>query len=107
MLHSICVNLQPDLNIPCPAFNCEYFRVTVSYLIVHVDTISLAKHYEKLNMESCLNCNNLTKRQTLKDENTGQIKHKLIQYSVRTINNNQVSRITYPHRMHALYEKRV
>ena len=47
---------------PCPVFNCEYFRVTVSYLIVHVDTISLAKHYENLSMESCLNCNNLTKR---------------------------------------------
>ena len=44
---------------------------------------------------------------SLKDETTGQIKHELIQYSVRTINNSQVSGITYPRKMHALYEKQV
>ena len=43
----------------------------------------------------------------IKDETTGQIKHELIQYSVRTINNSQVSGITYPRKMHALYEKQV
>ena len=43
----------------------------------------------------------------VKDETTGQIKHELIQYSVRTINNSQVSGITYPRKMHALYEKQV
>ena len=42
-----------------------------------------------------------------KDEETGQNKHELLQYSVRTINNSKVSRITYQHKMHALYEKRV
>ena len=44
---------------------------------------------------------------TFKDEKTGQIKHELIQYSVRTINNSQVSGITYPRKMHALYEKQL
>ena len=43
----------------------------------------------------------------LKDDRTGQNKHELLQYSVRTINNCTVSRITYPRKMHALYEKRV
>ena len=42
---------------------------------------------------------------TLKDDKPEQIKHELIQYSVRTINNSQVSRKTYPRKMHALYEK--
>ena len=32
----------------------------------------------------------------LKDDRTGQNKHELLQYSVRTINNSKVSRITYP-----------
>ena len=41
----------------------------------------------------------------LKDDKPEQIKHELIQYSVRTINNSQVSRKTYPRKMHALYEK--
>ena len=40
-----------------------------------------------------------------KDDKPEQIKHELIQYSVRTINNSQVSRKTYPRKMHALYEK--
>ena len=44
---------------------------------------------------------------TIKDEKTGQIKHELIQYSVRTINNSQVSGITYPRKMYALYEKQL
>ena len=43
----------------------------------------------------------------IKDEKTGQIKHELIQYSIRTINNSQVSGITYPRKMHALYEKQL
>ena len=42
-----------------------------------------------------------------KDDRTGQNKHELLQYSFRTINNSTVSRITYPRKMHALYEKRV
>ena len=46
-------------------------------------------------------------RVDLKDDRTGQNKHELLQYSVRTINNSKVSRITYPRKMHALYEKRV
>ena len=41
----------------------------------------------------------------IKDDKPEQIKHELIQYSVRTINNSQVSRKTYPRKMHALYEK--
>ena len=41
----------------------------------------------------------------VKDDKPEQIKHELIQYSVRTINNSQVSRKTYPRKMHALYEK--
>ena len=45
--------------------------------------------------------------QELKDDKTGQNKQELLQYSVRTINNSKVSRITYPRKMHALYEKRV
>ena len=47
------------------------------------------------------------KKSGVKDDKPGQIKHELIQYSVRTINNSQVSRKTYPRKMHALYEKRV
>ena len=43
----------------------------------------------------------------LKDDRTGQNKHELLQYSIRTINNSKVSCITYPRKMHALYEKRV
>ena len=41
----------------------------------------------------------------MQDDKPEQIKHELIQYSVRTINNSQVSRKTYPRKMHALYEK--
>ena len=52
------------------------------------------------------NTKNVQERR-FKDETTGQIKHELIQYSVRTINNSQVSGITYPRKMHALYEKQV
>ena len=48
-------------------------------------------------------CNYIVIR--LKDDKPEQIKHELIQYSVRTINNSQVSRKTYPRKMHALYEK--
>ena len=44
-------------------------------------------------------------RDDIKDDKPEQIKHELIQYSVRTINNSQVSRKTYPRKMHALYEK--
>ena len=44
---------------------------------------------------------------SIKDDRTGQNKHELLQYSVRTINNSKVSRITYPRKMHALYEKLV
>ena len=43
----------------------------------------------------------------IKDDRTGQNKHELLQYSVRTINNSKVSRLTYPRKMHALYEKLV
>ena len=41
----------------------------------------------------------------IKDEETFANKHELLQYSVRTINNGKVSRITYPRKMHAFYEK--
>ena len=44
---------------------------------------------------------------SVKDDQSGQHTHELLQYSVRTINNSKVSRITYPRKMHALYEKRV
>ena len=42
----------------------------------------------------------------IKDDLTLENKHELLQYSIKT-NNSQVSRITYPRKMHALYEKRV
>ena len=42
-----------------------------------------------------------------KDDLTGENKHELLQYSVRTINNSKVSHITCPHKMNAVSEKRV
>ena len=50
-------------------------------------------------------CNNYNAN--IKDDQTGENKHELLQYSVRTINNSKVSRIPYPRKMHAFYEKRV
>ena len=53
--------------------------------------------YSRFRRECSIDC--------VKDDKPEQIKHELIQYSVRTINNSQVSRKTYPRKMHALYEK--
>ena len=64
-------------------------------------------HGEEHNHQDIKHSSYYDSDQFLKDDKTGQNKHELLQYSVRTINNSKVSRITYSRKMHALYEKRV